>query len=468
MPAIMAVRAGDHAACDRRRRHHDVEGDRRARRGRRRCGRRHGGLHRATAARALKPAPQAPWSAAQRSFRAAPCTSLECSGAAAPFHMSQPAEPTRTSRDTPQVGWHPGDPGRRSRRSQPGVEDVSRNPRSGPTSRRAPGAADRQRRAGDCPPPGPASSARRQWSIAAAHIARLVGRSRAGRARLSVRTAQEDLAMAWLQTWRPSDKPPAPLPETLVATLTAGEAAASGARKADLLAHLGWEAALRSGPGGEDTNDATAESFFRQAVEADPSNPYAHAHWGYWLAWQQKLGEASSRFAAALASGRARPYVRAVQLAALLLHTTPAFGTAYIAAVADMVRNGEAVDAAVRDRVYALYAFTVRRRGAVCAVGGGAAGRGADRARPHAFHRRWRSAPRPHRGRVLLAGAPAGGGRRPGGRPRVMAVGAVLSAAGGVGPAGRPGPRRGCGRPPGSVTLSDVLITFISVTPRPV
>ena len=48
-----------------------------------------------------------------------------------------------------------------------------------------------------------------------------------------------------------------------------------------------------------------------------------------------------------------------------------------------------------------------------------------------------------------------------------LAVGAVLSAAGGVGPAGRPGPRRGCGRPPGSVTLSDVLITFISVTPRP-
>ena len=163
--------------------------------------------------------------------------------------------------------------------------------------------------------------------------------------------------MAWLQTWRPSDQPPAPLPETLVATLTAGAAAASGARKADLLAHLGWEAALRSGPGGEDTSDATAESFFRQAVEADPSNPYAHAHWGYWLAWQQKLGEASSRFDAALASGRARPYVRAVQLAALLLHTTPAFGTAYIAAVADMIRNGEAVDAAVRDRVYALYAF---------------------------------------------------------------------------------------------------------------
>ena len=272
--------------------------------------------------------------------------------------MSQPAEPTRTSRDRP-LKWAgilvilfavlAG----LGQASKVFLEIRDRDREAGELQ----AAADRQRRAGDFPAAW--ASLERAAAVVdrGGSIARLAGRSSDGRARLSIRTAQEDLAMAWLQNWQPPGQPPAPLPETLVPTLTAGAAAASGARKADLLAHLGWEAALRGGPGGEDTSDAAPESFFRQAVEADPSNPYAHAHWGYWLAWQQKLGEASSRFDAALASGRARPYVRAVQLAALLLHTAPASGTAYIAAVADMIRNGEAVDAAVRDRVYALYAF---------------------------------------------------------------------------------------------------------------
>ena len=197
-----------------------------------------------------------------------------------------------------------------------------------------------------------------------------------------------------------------------------------------------------------------------------PANPHAHAHWGHWLAVQRTLAEANTQFEAALASGRARPYVRAVQLAALLLAGHPAFDTAYIAAVADMVRNREPVDAAVRDRVYTLYAFTGSSPTRVSReLTAAVPAAGADRARPHALHRRRRSAPRPHRGRVLLARAPAGSGGRQRGRARVMAVGAVVSAAGGVGPAGRPGPRRGCGRPPGSVTLIDVLITFISVTP---
>ena len=272
--------------------------------------------------------------------------------------MSQPAEPTRTSRDGPLkwvgilailfavlVGL--------SQASNVFLEIRDRDREAGELQ----AAADRQRRAGDFPAAW--ASLERAAAVVdrGGSIARLVGRSRAERARLSVRTAQEDLAMAWLQTWRPPARPAAPLPEALVPTLAAGAAAASGARRADLLAHLGWEAALRSGPGGEDASDAAPDSFFRQAVEADPSNPYAHAHWGHWLAWQQKPGEANARFDAALASGRARPYVRAVQLAAWLLHDSLSFGTAYIAAVADMVRNGEPVDAAVRDRLYAVYAF---------------------------------------------------------------------------------------------------------------
>ena len=186
-------------------------------------------------------------------------------------------------------------------------------------------------------------------------LARLIGRG--GTQRLALKTAQEDLAMAWLESWLPPAKPQ-PLAAALAPTLAAGAAAATGARKADLLAHLGWEAAFRAGPGGEDAGLAAPESFYRQAIDADPANPYAHAYWGHWLAAEEKFGEATSRFDAALASGRARAHVRAVQLAAFQLHNSPAGGAAYIAAVADMIKNREPVDAAVRDRVYTLYAFT--------------------------------------------------------------------------------------------------------------
>jgi len=186
-------------------------------------------------------------------------------------------------------------------------------------------------------------------------LARLIGRG--GTQRLALKVAREDLAMAWLESWLPPAKP-LPLAAAVAPTLAAGAAAATGARKADLLAHLGWEAALRAGPGAEDASVAAPESFYRQAIDADPANPYAHAYWGHWLAAEEMLGEASSRFEAALASGRARAHVRAVQLAAFQLHNSHAVGAAYIAAVADMIRNREPVDAAVGDRVYTLYAFT--------------------------------------------------------------------------------------------------------------
>jgi hypothetical protein len=57
-----------------------------------------------------------------------------------------------------------------------------------------------------------------------------------------IRTAQEDLAMAWLDDIR-GDQGPAPFSATvdmLVPVMSRGAVAAEGARKADLLAHLGW------------------------------------------------------------------------------------------------------------------------------------------------------------------------------------------------------------------------------------
>ena len=173
--------------------------------------------------------------------------------------------------------------------------------------------------------------------------------------RQAVRAAQEDLAMAWLE--RAQAAGGARFSDTvdpLLPSLIAGAATAAGRRKADLLAHIGWAQFLKSRDGGADAADP--EPFYQQALEADPSNPYAHAHWGHWLAWKRRaIPEATTQFEAALASGRARPYVRGVQLAALQLAATGTSQAAFLAAVADMVRNEEPVAPAVRATLFGLY-----------------------------------------------------------------------------------------------------------------
>ena len=173
--------------------------------------------------------------------------------------------------------------------------------------------------------------------------------------REAIHTAQEDLAMAWLE--RASAAGGARFSDTvdpLLPALTRGVGRAVGRRRADLLAHVGWAQFLKSRDGGGDAVDP--EQFYQRSLEVDPSNPYAHAHWGHWLAWKRRpLDEATAHFDAALASGRARPYVRSLQLAALQLASTGASQAAFLAAVADMVRNQEPVAPGVRNAVYGLY-----------------------------------------------------------------------------------------------------------------
>jgi hypothetical protein len=103
--------------------------------------------------------------------------------------------------------------------------------------------------------------------------------------RQAVRTAQEDLAMAWLE--RASAAGGARFSDTVDPLLPALTAAPDGGgrRKADLLAHVGWAHFLKSRDGGATRRSRTV---LPQALDVDPSNPYAHAHWGHWLAWKRR------------------------------------------------------------------------------------------------------------------------------------------------------------------------------------
>jgi hypothetical protein len=161
--------------------------------------------------------------------------------------------------------------------------------------------------------------------------------------RRDVALAQEQVAMDWLDNIRVTvgrgtftdivDK----VQFVLARCAGSGEAR----RAADCLAHQGWGDFLRSreGAGGLDPTQ-----YYRRALQADPGNVYAHTMWGFDLLRSGGApGEARAHFAQALTAGRARAYVRHLQIAAWLWRRQPAFELEAIRVANDMRANGEAM-----------------------------------------------------------------------------------------------------------------------------
>jgi hypothetical protein len=153
-----------------------------------------------------------------------------------------------------------------------------------------------------------------QTAAAGGELAKLTGSLSADQRR--TREAREDLAMAWLEDMHvPQGKTFADVADGLVPVLTRGAGNASGTRRADLLAHIGWANFLRWRSG---VLNLDIEAMYREALGIDPANPFAHAMWGHWLIVNgDHLNEARQQFAAAVKSGRERRFVRRFQLAAL-------------------------------------------------------------------------------------------------------------------------------------------------------
>jgi hypothetical protein len=170
-----------------------------------------------------------------------------------------------------------------------------------------------------------------------------------------VHTAQEDLAMAWLDDIR-GDQGPAPFTATvdmLVPVISRGAVAAEGPRKADLLAHLGWADFLRWRDGQRELDPAAR---YRQALAVDPPNTYAHAMFGHWTLWSGgNLDDADRHFATALKSGRERPYVRRLQLAALANKNDDTADLDMLRVVNDMRVNDESMRPEARARIWDVY-----------------------------------------------------------------------------------------------------------------
>ncbi|MGH6943872.1 MAG: hypothetical protein ACREH6_06610 [Geminicoccaceae bacterium] len=133
----------------------------------------------------------------------------------------------------------------------------------------------------------------------------------------ALRRAEEDLGMDWLENARIGEGETfTGIAAMVEPVLDRGQPSAVPQRKADLLAHLGWAAFLRSRE--QSTNPDVVEQAYRDAIRIDPANPYANAMLGHWTLWHaHDLDAARPYFTAAVASGRAPRLVRSLQLAAL-------------------------------------------------------------------------------------------------------------------------------------------------------
>ena len=140
--------------------------------------------------------------------------------------------------------------------------------------------------------------------------------------------------------------------DKLVNTLVVGANTATGARKADLLAHLGWAYFLKMRSG---ENGLQPEKLYEQAVTVDATNPYAHVFWGHWILWSHgSMAKASEHFMTALSAHRARKEVRHFQLAALENAGSDADG-AWVSVVNDMRKAGEPLDESTLRDLYSRY-----------------------------------------------------------------------------------------------------------------
>ena len=188
-------------------------------------------------------------------------------------------------------------------------------------------------------------------------VATIMGRLDEVRQR--VRLRQEDLAMAWLRDSRPGPgRAFSDIVNPVLPVLERGLLTTTGERKADLLAHLGWADFLRFRDDGVPRNP---EPRYREALQLDPGNPYAHANLGHWILWRNGTLEAARKeFSAALESGRAHDYVRRMQIAALQNARTPDAEGEILRVVNGMRKNKESIDERTRASVFSMYvsAFT--------------------------------------------------------------------------------------------------------------
>jgi len=182
---------------------------------------------------------------------------------------------------------------------------------------------------------------------------------------VNAKTLQEDVAMQWMREIGISDGQTfADAMKVPLAVLDRAAPFATGARRGDLLAHLGWATFLRRRDGDRREDP---EGLYRQAIAADPTNPFANAMLGHWLLWNgsdsTSLERARPFFRVAADTGRATDVVRNLELSALKNDRTVASRLEAIRVLDEMRRRGEPLRASDASDVWSTYYFALGDHG---------------------------------------------------------------------------------------------------------
>ena len=186
----------------------------------------------------------------------------------------------------------------------------------------------------------------------------------------AVQRAREQCGMRWLREIRVrvGEQTFADIVKRVQPVLVAGLPSATGQRAADLLAHLGWADYLLTREGAT-AGDPAAQ--FERAIKTEPDNVYAHAMLARHLWWfRERDAQARKHFERAVASGRDREFVRALQFGGSL---SRAELVPYAVIVAnDMRLAGETMTDALRSRLwstaYRSYLFSIDDRSSFLAI----------------------------------------------------------------------------------------------------
>jgi hypothetical protein len=139
--------------------------------------------------------------------------------------------------------------------------------------------------------------------------------------------------------------------DQMLPILNAGLSRLKGSRAADVEAHLGWTHWLNWHIA-EREYRATAEKDLRAAVELDKNNVYANAMLGNWMLQNRgNFSEAIAHLNTAVATGKARPLVREMQVGGLLGNDIPGARAEIFKAMDDIRRSGEPLDEETKHRI---------------------------------------------------------------------------------------------------------------------
>lgn len=169
---------------------------------------------------------------------------------------------------------------------------------------------------------------------------------------------QLDTAMLWVEDFhalvpegQSATSQAGPALDEIMAVLDAGFARTKGPQAADVQAHIGWTHWLNQHIA-EREFGAAAEQNFRAALAADQSNVYANSMLGNWMLQNNgDFDEAIHHLDVAVSTGRARPFVRRLQIGGLIDLERRGARAAQVKAANDMRKSGEPLDDGYKKRI---------------------------------------------------------------------------------------------------------------------